>query len=299
VEAPGFGEVMSHWALDVPWLVLAALAIAWYARSWVQARSLGSPHSPFRLASYTAGVVLALLAVISPIEHYGNTLLWANFTGFLVLTMIAPALVLLGAPLTLAFRVSGHRGRVRLRAVYRHRLVGAFTFPIFTWLLFAVVTYLWQFTALADRAAENVFVRDFQQLTSFSVGLLFWLPAIASDPLRWRLAYPLRALYVFVEMTHKGLFGGMFLSMNSAMHAGFAANAPAWGPDPLTDQRIAILILWIGGNLVFLVGLVAIIIGWVRYEQRNQHRTDWRLKLQREAAEKKRKALERVFERGV
>jgi putative copper resistance protein D len=222
-----------------------------------------------------------------------------NFTGFLVLTMIAPALILLGAPLTLAFRVSNATGRSRLRRVYRHRLTAALTFPVLTWLLFAVVTYLWQFTALADRAAGNVFIRDFQQLSSFAVGLLFWLPAIASDPLRWRLAYPLRALYVFVEMTHKGLFGGMFLSMNSAMHSGFAGNVPAWGPDPLTDQRIAILILWIGGNLVFLAGLVAIIIGWMRYEQRNQHRIDWRLRLQREAAERKRQALDRVFERGV
>ena len=299
MDAPSLGEVLGKWSLDVPWIVAAAVAICWYARAFAKARRLGSSHSSRRMALFCVGIVLALLAVVSPLEHYGNQLLWVNFTGFLFLTMIAPALILLGAPLTLAFRVASPTGRRRLRGFYRHRAVVLVTFPAFTWLLFAVVTYLWQFTGLADRAAENVFVRDIQQLTSLAVGLLFWLPAVASDPLRWRLAYPLRALYVFVEMTHKGLFGGMFLSMNTAMHAGFAANIPAWGPDPLTDQRIAILILWIGGNLVFIVGLVAIILGWMRYEQRNQRRTDWRLRLQREAAERRRRALDQVFTKGV
>ncbi|HMO96933.1 MAG TPA: cytochrome c oxidase assembly protein, partial [Tepidiformaceae bacterium] len=143
-----------------------------------------------------------------------------NFTGFLVLTMIAPALILLGAPLTLAFRTASAPRRASLRRIYRSRLAAMITFPVFTWLLFAVVTYIWQFTALTDRAVENAFLRDAQQASSLAVGLLFWLPALAADPLRWRLAYPLRALYVFVEMTHKGLFGGMFLSMNNAMHPG-------------------------------------------------------------------------------
>ena len=299
MDAPTLSEVLGKWSADLPWILTAAVSIGWYARAFSRARAIGCPHAASRLWAFCAGVLLALVAVISPIEHYGNQLLWVNFTGFLLLTMIAPALILLGAPLTLAFRVSNSRRRKRLRAFYRHPAVAAFTFPVFTWLLFAVVTYLWQFTALADRAAENVLVRDFQQLTSLAVGLLFWLPAIASDPIRWRLPYPLRALYVFVEMTHKGLFGGMFLSMNTAMHDGFARNLPAWGPEAITDQRIAILILWIGGNLVFLVGLVGIVVRWMQYEKRNQHRTDWRLKLQREAAERKRRALDQVFTKGV
>ncbi len=113
------------------------------------------------------------------------------------------------------------------------------------------------------------------------------------------MPYPLRSLYVFVEMTHKGLFGGMFLSMTTAMHSDFAAGAPGWAPNALTDQRISILILWIGGNMIFLVALIGLVLKWVAYERRNQHRTDRRLALQREAARKRRAALDQVFTRGV
>nr|WP_133117634.1 cytochrome c oxidase assembly protein [Tepidiforma thermophila] len=93
------------------------------------------------------------------------------------------ALLLLGAPLTLAFRVASPAGRRRLRALYRSRLAAVLTFPVFTWLLFAVLTYLWQFTRLTDLAAEHGLLRDFQLASLLLTGLLFWMPALAIDPL--------------------------------------------------------------------------------------------------------------------
>ncbi len=298
-RAPGVVEVLSHWSWDLPWLGIGVLAAGAYLHAWNRSRRPAHQHPAWRAWSFVAGVGILLLAVASPIEHYGNVLLWANFTGFLLITMIAPPLILLGAPLTLAFRVSGPRGRRLLRGLYRGPAVAAITFPVVTWLGFAVVTYAWQFTALTSSAASSALLRDLQQATLLLAGLLFWAPALASDPLRWRMAYPLRALYVAVEMAHKALFGGMFLSMNSPMHERFAANAPAWAPSAITDQSLAILVLWLGGNLVFVAALAGLLMGWVRYEQRNQHRTDWRLRLQREAAERHRAAMEQVFTRPV
>ncbi len=298
-RAPGVAEVLSHWSWDLPWLGLAVLAAGAYLWGWSRSRRRATGHPSWRASVFVAGIVVILLAVLSPIEHYGNILLWANFAGFLLITMVAPPLILLGAPLTLAFRVAGPCRRRWLRRAYRNPAVAAITFPVVTWLGFAVVTYAWQFTALTGLAASNVFLRDIQQATLLLAGLLFWAPALAADPLRWRMPYPLRALYVALEMAHKALFGGMFLSMNSAMHERFAANVPAWGPTAITDQRIAILVLWLGGNLVFVAALGALIAGWVRYEQRNQHRTDWRLRLQREAAARRREAMEQVFTRPV
>jgi hypothetical protein len=62
---------------------------------------------------------------------------------------------------------------------------------------------------------------------------------------------------------------------------------------------MAILILWIGGNLIFVVALIGLVIGWIRYEQRNQQRTDYRLRLQSQAKRRRRAALDKVFEKGV
>jgi len=298
-SAPTVSEVLTQWVPNPFWLAFIALTALGYGLLLRRAAGNGSPHPRWRAALFYAGVAVLALAVLSPVAHYGGELLWADFTGFLLMTMVAPPLMLLGAPLTLAFRAASRIRRAALRRFYRSRPVVILTFPVASWLTFAVVTYLWQFTPLLEYAARDGVVRTVQQASLLFVGLLFWLPAVAADPLRWRLAYPLRALYVFVEMTHKGLFGGMFLSMNTAMHAEFAARAPAWAPAAITDQRIAILILWIGGNLIFLVALVGLVLRWVAYEQRNQRRIDFRLKAQREAARRKRAALEQVFTKSV
>ena len=298
--APGFAEVMGQFAFDAPWYGLLLLAAAFYAVAWLRVRA-DRPRVPpgwRRMGAFMLGLLLVFVATQSPLEHYGNQLLWADFGGMLLLTMIAPPLLLLGSPLILAFRVSGPRGRARLRRLYRGRTARIVAMPIASWLAFAVVTYAWQFTALTEEAAASVFVRDVQQLSLLAVSLLFWWPALCADPVPWRMSHPLRVLYVAVEMTHKALFGAMFLSLNTPIHETFAANAPAWAPSAMTDQGVAILVLWVGGSLVFLAALVAIAVGWIRYEARQSRRIDRRLEAEREARRQRARALGGAFERS-
>jgi putative copper resistance protein D len=300
-DAPGLGEVLSHFALDVPWIAAMAAASLLYVLAFRRAREqqTRSRHPRAKLVAFQAGIVALFVAVLSPLEHYGNQVLWVNFLDFLVLTMVAPPLLLLGSPLTLAFRASGPAWRARLRSFYRCRCLRYLSFPVVSGLLFAVVTYVWQFSGLLRWAAEEPFARDFQQVTLLLVSLLFWMPALAADPMRWRLPYPLRGLYVLTEMVHKSFFAGMFLTASRPFHPVFAANAPAWAPEAMTDQRYAIFILWFGGNIIFIGMLVYIIAKWLAYEQRNQLRVDHRLALARAAAERRQAALAAVFEKTV
>lgn len=297
-QSPGIAEVLSHMAVDLPWLAAMMAAGLLYGLGLRHAQP-AFRRARLRALSFYVGLTAVAIGTQGPIEHYGNQLLLVNFGGFLLISMVAPPLLLAGAPLTLAFHAAGPRGRARLRAFYRRPPLAWLTFPVVSWLLFAVVTYAWQFSGLTEVASRNVFVRDAQQLSLLAVGLLFWYPALAVDPLHWRLAFPLRVLYVMLEMVHKSLFGGMFLALNSPFHESFAEGLPAWGPSAMMDQRIAILVLWIGGNLVFLAALVAIVWKWMQYETRNNVRTDRRLAREREARLKRQAALEQIFGRNA
>ena len=289
--APDLAAIVARFAFDPLWdAALLAAAALYLAALWrVRAR----PADARRAGAFLLGLALVFAATQSPLEHYGTRLLWADFAGMLLLTMVAPPLLLLGAPLTLAFRASGPRGRARLRRFYRGRAMRVVAMPLVSWLLFAAVTYAWQFTALTEVAARNVFARDLQQLSLLAVALLFWWPALCADPAPWRMNHPLRLLYVAVEMTHKGLFGGMFLSLNTPVHESFAAAAPAWSVSAMADQRLAILVLWVGGSLVFLAALAFIALDWARHETRRARRVDRRLDAERRA----RRLRERAFER--
>ena len=299
-DLSSLGLVLSHFSWDVPWLIGLVLPAGWYVRAFLKARALPERrrHDRRRAVFFLSGLLLVGVSVLSPLEYYGNQVLWLNFTGFLLLTMIAAPLIVLGSPLTLAFRVNGKAGRARLRRFSRSQIVRRLTFPPVAWLLFAVVTFLWQLTRLTDIAAQDVFVRDAQQVSLLAVAVLFWTPALCADPLRWRMPFPLRALYVFVEMTHKALFGAVFLSLNRPMHHYFATHLPGWAPSPMLDQRVAIGTLWVGGNVIFLSVLVGLIIGWMRYEARSTHRIDRRLALRRAAERQRQVALDQVFGRS-
>jgi cytochrome c oxidase assembly factor CtaG len=111
--------------------------------------------------------------------------------------------------------------------------------------------------------------------------------------------FPLRIFYVFVEVTHKALFGGMFTSMSSVFHPSMAKAMPNWGPDPLFDQRIGVLIVSAVGNAIFITVIAFLVARWVPYETRVSARTDKRLEKERAAAERKQAALEQVFRRTV
>jgi cytochrome c oxidase assembly factor CtaG len=302
MEKPaGLGDILATTSVDISWLLLLFVggAVYLYGATRPAARRGRKPHSLRATFAFILGLVMLWVGTQSPLQHYGNTFVWANFTSFLFVTMIAAPLLVAGSPLTLAFRVSGKERRRQLRWLYQRSPFSWLFHPVSAWLLFAVVTYLWQFSGLTEAAAKNGLVRDIQFLTLLLVGIIFWTPALCADPVRWRMAFPLRGLYVLVEMVHKGLFGGMFLSMETPFHDHFADNLPAWGPSAMDDQRIGIVILWIGGNVIFVAVLAAIAVSWVRYEARNSARVDRRLALANEARRRRRAALDQVFQKNA
>lgn len=285
-----------------PVLFALVLILGWaYWRAYRRARDDGRRRrvSPWRARAFALGLAVLAVAFLSPLDWLGTRLLSANFAGMFLVTMVAPPLMQLGQPLTLLFRAADPESRRRLRRAYRGRVATILTFPVAAWLLFAVVTYLWQFSSLTEWAVRWPAVRTLQHLSLFFVAWLFWWPALCSDPVRWRMGYTLRIFYVLVEMTHKGLFGGMFLAAQTPFHEEIAAKLPSWAPDPMVDQRLAILILWVGGSLVFFAAIVGIARHWVLYDARYSRRLDRRLAKQREAERRRRAALEQIFRRPV
>ncbi len=122
-SAPSFGEVVRQWVADPFWIVLLVAMAGAYGLAFRKSRQGKFRHPSSRLALFMAGIAVAAIATVSPVAHYSDRLLWVDFTGFLMLTMIAPPLMLLGAPVTLGFRISGPKRRRMLRRMYRSRLI--------------------------------------------------------------------------------------------------------------------------------------------------------------------------------
>jgi putative copper resistance protein D len=281
--SPSFPSVLLSWRFD-PLVVLMLLAVAgaylWAARHVDRAHP-GNRQPPHRKWLFLAGLVAIGAALLSPIEAYEGALFSVHMVQHMLLELVAAPLLLAGAPITLALRVSTPRARRVLLAVLQSRVVHALSFPVIAWVLFAAVNWGWHFSVLYDQALENQALHYFQHATFLGAALLFWWPAIGVDPSPWRLPHPVRLLYLFMAMPQNSFLGVALLQAKTVLYPHYVTNVRDWGLAPLEDQQLGGVIMWVLGDIAFLAGMAIVVILWMRHEERRTVRLDARLAAER------------------
>ncbi|MEP7040932.1 MAG: cytochrome c oxidase assembly protein [Chloroflexota bacterium] len=276
--APSFPSLLLDWRFEP--IVVAGLGIA--IIGWVilaRRVSVGHPdhpHPTWRSAAFFAGLAALTVALISPIEVYEGSLFSVHMLQHMLLELVAAPLLLLGAPATLALRAASPLVRKGLLAVLHSRAVSVISFPLLAWVLFAAVNWGWHFSSLYDQALENPWLHDIQHLTFLGAAVLFWWPVIGADPARWRLPHPVRLFYLFLAMPQNSFLGIALMSAPTARYQHYLTNLRDWGPTPIADQNVGGMLMWVGGDVVFLLAMGLVVAAWVRHEDRRAARADAR-----------------------
>jgi putative membrane protein len=283
-EPPSIGSLLFGWSFEptiVLPLVLAALAWIVAVRR-VDAAHPATPVPRRRTVAFLAGLAAIAIALQSGIERYDTSLFSIHMVQHILLTLVAAPLIALGAPVTLALRVSS--GRVRrhwILPVLHSRLLRILAFPVVAWLLFAGVMWGTHFSPLFDLSLENRPIHDLEHLLYLGSALLFWWPAVGLDPAPWRLPHPVRILYVFLQMPQNTFLAVIILNAGAPLYRHYATLVRPWGPSALADQQAAGGIMWLAGDLLFIAAIAAILAGWMRHEERDASRAERRVDLER------------------
>ena len=278
-EPPSAANLLLDWSFDpLIWLGLIVAVAAWVAAvRRVNAHHPASPVPRARTAAFLAGLAAIALALQSGIERYDTALFSIHMVQHVLLILVAAPLIALAAPITLLLRVS--RPDVRRRwilPVLHSRPLRALTHPVVTWLLFAGVMWGAHFSPLFDLALENPGIHDLEHVLFLVVALLFWWPAVGLDPSPWRMPHAGRGLYVFLQMPQNTFLAVVIVFAAAPLYPHYATLDRAWGPTVLEDQQIAGGIMWLVGDVLFIAALGAILLGWMRFEERNTARSDRR-----------------------
>jgi putative copper resistance protein D len=285
-ELPG---VLLAWRLDpLPLLGVAIAAAAyWWAVGRVAAGHPRNPPRPWRAWAFTGGLAAVVLALCSPIEAYEGQLFSVHMVQHMLLELVAAPLLLLGAPTTLALRAATPSVRRSLLAVLHSRVVALLTFPLLTWVLFAGVNWGWHFSELYNQALESPPLHYLEHANFMAAALLFWWPIVGADPGRWRLPYPVRLFYLFLAMPQNSFLGVALMSAPAVLYSHYLTTERSWGPSALADQNLGGILMWVFGDVVFLIGMGAVVAGWVRHEDRRTARLDARLDAEEAARERR------------
>ena len=304
VGPPDLAGLALGWSFEplvaIPLLIVALLWVGAVRR--VNAAHPANQVPLGRSVAFFGGLAAIGVALLSGIERYDTILFSVHMVQHLLLTLVAPPLLALAAPITLLLRVSSATTRRRwILPVLHSRLVRILSFPVVAGVVFAAVMWATHFSPLFDLALEDPLVHDLEHALYLGSGLLFWWPAIRADPVPWRMSHPVRALYVFLQMPQNTFLAVALLGAGTPLYAHYATVARSWGPTPLADQQMAAGIMWLAGDLLFLVAVMGLVGAWFRHEERQTARADRRADAQRAALRANETRLEERLarERGV
>ena len=98
--------------------------------------------------------------------------------------------------------------------------------------------------------------------------VLFWWPIIGPAPVRSKLSYPQRLLYLMAAVTPSAVLASIITLSRSVIYEEYIGTPDHWNMTALEDQTMAGLILWLPGNALYLAGLTAVFFTWASQESK-------------------------------
>ncbi len=274
---------ISYWSANVAVLAAYLVAAAAHLRGMRgaatgggpgQSRPPGPPGRPGRAVAYQAGLLLALLAVVSPMGYWSYRFIWVRNLQDVVLAIVAPALIVLGAPWLPLSRGLGLSGRLRRpeRSGQAEDEAGRVVrpgwqpVPILVTVAFCALWWVWHLPGPFDAAVTSSVVYAAEVVTYLAVGIAFWLQLVESPPLRPRLAPLNRVALVVGAAASCTVFG-----LIRVYGPGLAYPAYLGLGHPLVSvvayQQVGGAILWVIPLIPFSIVAVALVIRWLKDEE--------------------------------
>jgi cytochrome c oxidase assembly factor CtaG len=253
---------------SAPWVgLVSALALALYGFGSLRVRR----WPVWRSACFAAGVAALFAALGTGLAETALGSLSAHMVEHLLIGLVAPPLIWLGAPAELALRALRPRPRRRLARFLSSGSLRWIAQPVVGLALITVVMLGAHVPTFWDLTLRNKAVHEAEHAAFLLAGLVFWAPLLGPPMLR-RLRGPLPVvLYLTLSMLPMALLGAWLISRD---HVIYPANAPAGRTAALDDQDKAGLIMLGGGNIVIGGALVALGWGAVVREERQQQRRE-------------------------
>jgi len=244
----------------------AVLYAAGVRRAWQRA-GIGRGVSRGQVCWFAAGLLTVAVALLSSLDAMADELFSAHMTQHVLLTALAPPLLVLGAPeVALVWLLAPvWRRRVVRRARESRWLSAAWlaiSAPIVACTLHFLAVWGWHEPRLYELALRNDVVHAAEHLSFLATGLLLWWRVVHPHGVSRRHAYGVGFLTLFLTATQEGLLGALFTISHRLIYPAQAGGAMAHGLTPLEDQQLAGLIMWIPGGTVYLVGMSVLFMRW-------------------------------------
>ncbi|MFC5289108.1 cytochrome c oxidase assembly protein [Actinokineospora guangxiensis] len=284
-EPPGLATLLFDWRFDLIFGTLALAMAAFYLWGVRKLRVRGVQWPVGRTIAWLAGCFVILFATSSGFGKYSPAMFSVHMQTHMMLSMLAPVLLVLGAPATLALRALPPAGadgppgpREWVLSLIHSPLARALTNPVVALALFVGSFYGLYLSGLFESALPQHWAHLAMNAHFLLVGFIFYWPVIGIDPSPRTLPHLGKLGLVFASMPFHAFFGVVLMGMQTVIGEEFYRGlALPWNSDLLADQRLGGGIAWASGEVPLLVVLIALLVQWARADDREARRTDRRV----------------------
>jgi cytochrome c oxidase assembly factor CtaG len=227
------------------------------------------------VAAFLGGLAAIYLALASPIEPFAALLLQVHMVQHLLLMMVAPPLLWLGAPLFPLLRGLPRSVRVYwaaplLSSPWLRRLFGRLTHPLMALPIFIAVTWLWHIPPAYELAVRSREWHYVQHVCFLGAALLFWYPVVRPYSSRPRWSPWLLVPYLIVADLSNTILSVLLTFSNGVLYPYYAEVPRLAGISVLEDQSAAGVLMWVPGSVAFLLPLFGICIRLLSASERDK-----------------------------
>ena len=281
---PTVERLLLDWRLDLVFGVAALVLAGAYLAGVRRLRLRGDAWPVGRTAAWLSGCATILIATSSGIGRYSMAMFSVHMGVHMLLSMLAPILLVLGGPVTLALRTLSPAGagnppgpREWLQAFTHSWLVRMSTHPLMALGMYIASFYVMYFTGLYDAAAPSHWAHLMMNAHFVLMGFAYYWLIVGIDPAPRRLPYLGKLGLLLAAMPFHAFFGISLMGSATAIGGDFYRSlALPFVPDLLADQRTAGAMAWAAGEIPMVVVLVALLVQWARSDAREARRFDRR-----------------------
>ncbi|WP_447006102.1 cytochrome c oxidase assembly protein [Saccharothrix isguenensis] len=282
--APTVARLLFEWRFSLVFGTIFLALAALYAVGVWRLRKRGDVWPVGRTIAWIAGCLTVVFATSSGVGRYAPAMFSVHMEAHMLLSMLAPVLLVLGGPVTLAMRALPPAGkgnppgpREWLLAVVHSPVAKALTNPFIALALFVGSFYGLYFSGLFDWALDYHWAHLAMNAHFILVGYVFYWPVIGIDPSPNRLPPLGRLGLLFASIPFHAFFGIVLMSSQTVIGDNFYRSLGLpWVTSQLEDQRLGGGIAWAAGEVPLIVVMVALLVQWARSDSREARRSDRR-----------------------
>jgi putative membrane protein len=238
-----------RWNVEPPLVLALELAAIVYVCGWLHLRKRHPGRvSPWRLGAFLAGLGMLFVALASPLDTFADRRLVLHMGQHLLLLVVAPALIALGAP-AVPLLLGLPAGRVRVA-------VGTFLTwlgdragnPLVGLVAMSLVIWGWHWPPAFELALRSPAWHVVEHASFVSAGLLFWWPVVEPWPSRPRWPRWAMIPYLLLADLQNTAVAALLVFSDRVLYPSYARFG-----SPLEDQATAGVLMWVPMSLAYLV----------------------------------------------